>query len=208
MSLLRHNSKFIDEPEFQSLLVACLESLQRGESINRDTLAKDFPLYADELARFLDDRRALEEATVHFHQAPSQRIASSAFENTVASSQSQDDFASGDSIRYIGEYEVLDEIARGGMVVVYKARQQSLKRIVALKVILAGRLADSADVQRFRLEASAAGRLKHPNIVPVHEIGEFEGRHYFTMDYIEGRSLSDEVRESPLTPKLSADASC
>lgn len=202
---LHPNSKFVDEPDFQALLVTCLEALQRGESIDRDALMKDFPQYADELERFLDDRRALEDATAHRSKFPSPRSAASAVEATVASAPAHDDFAIGDSIRYIGEYEVLEEIARGGMGVVFKARQQSLKRIVALKMILAGRLADAADVQRFQMEAQAAGRLKHPNIVPVHEVGEFDGRHYFTMDYIDGRSLSDEVRETSLAPKRAAE---
>lgn len=109
--------------------------------------------------------------------------------------KSTDDFSAGDTIRYVGEYEILGEIARGGMGVVFKARQQKLNRTVALKMILAGKLADAADVERFHREAQAAGRLKHPNIVPVHEIGEYEGRHYFTMDFVDGRSLAEELRE-------------
>ncbi len=101
-------------------------------------------------------------------------------------------------IRYFGDYEVLGEIARGGMGVVYRARQKSLNRIVALKMIRTGRLADDAEVKRFRTEAEAAANLQHPNIVAIHEIGEHEGQHYFSMDYVEGKDLAQLASSGPL----------
>ena len=105
-----------------------------------------------------------------------------------------------------GRYELLDEIGRGGMGIVFAARQKSLESTVALKIVRASQFASSDEIRRFYSEARAAAGLRHPNIVSVHDVGECQGQHFLTMDLIEGRSLADRLSETgPLEPRAAAE---
>jgi serine/threonine protein kinase len=103
-----------------------------------------------------------------------------------------------------GDYELLAEIARGGMGVVYKARQKSLDRIVAVKMLLSGSFASDELIRRFKVEATFTASLRHPNIVAVHEVGCLDGQHFLVMDYVDGPNLANLVHDEPLSPQRAA----
>lgn len=100
-----------------------------------------------------------------------------------------------------GEYELIEEVARGGMGVIYKARHKKLNRVTAIKMILSGRFSSSAQLQRFHIEAEAAAKLDHPNIVPVYEIGDVDGQAFFAMKFIDGGSLADQIEKYRSQPR-------
>lgn len=159
---------------------------ESGEPMDRQELLAQHPDLADDLRQFFADRDKFQQLALPLGPVSSSNRPLPA------------------KIRYFGDYELLEEIARGGMGVVYRARQTSLNRIVAVKMILAGHLASDEDLKRFRTEAEAAGNLKHPGIVAVHEVGIHQGQHYFSMDYVEGNSLAEMIRENPLPAKQAA----
>src|SRR5436305_1953661 len=179
-----------------------LEAVDAGDPPDRSALLRQHPQLKGELAAFFADQdqasraaRAMQfEATAAHLQPDSSSDA--ARSGLLASPEYGRSWPQ--RIRYFGDYELLEEIARGGMGVVYRARQVSLNRIVAVKMILAGQLANAASLQRFLAEAEAAANLHHPNIVPIYEVGEHDGQHYFSMEYVEGQSLAALVREKPL----------
>ena len=157
-------------------------AVEAGQSLDRQALLAQHPDLADSLNEFFEEQDRFHRATEPLRQAQTE-------EATVPDEDSQD-ISPGETITYFGDYELLGEIARGGMGVVYRARQRSLNRQVALKMILAGRHASADDIARFKNEAEAAANLDHPHIVPVYEVGEHEGRSYLAMKLIDGGSLA------------------
>jgi len=162
-----------------------LQAVEAGQVPNRQDLLERHPELAESLRDFFADFDR-----VDLHAAPL-RLAGDADGPMSLSGPGVLP-----TIRYVGDYELLEEIAHGGMGVVFKARQASLNRIVALKMILKGVLATPVDVARFRAEAESVAALDHPHIVPIHEVGEHEGQQYFAMRYVEGTTLAGTPRQS------------
>lgn len=173
-----------DDQDVLSVLDDYLARLQAGEVPDREGLLRQRP----ELTAALDVLDALESVAPPPASGPL-----SGGEETPGTPS-----ALGELPRPFGQYELLSEIGRGGMGVVYKARQAGLDRTVAIKMILASHLASSEHVRRFHAEAKAAARVQHSNIVHIHDVGQLHGQHYFAMEYIEGESLAGRIAREPL----------
>jgi hypothetical protein len=177
------------ESRVDAAIAEFLQAAEAGAPMEREAWLARYPDLRPQLEEFLKDRSAFKRAAEPIDH-----------DKTMAPRE-EDSVADLLTVRYFGDYELQQEIARGGMGVVWKARQVSLNRPVALKMILAGQLASPADVQRFRTEAEAAANLDHPNILPIYEVGEHEGQQYFSMKLIDGGSLADAIKAKSLSER-------
>jgi serine/threonine-protein kinase len=178
------------------VLAEVSEQQRRGKKPDIDALTRQHPDLADELrqllaiAQFADEfGRSHGGATITISQ-PQPTHSQPPVDNGMP--------------RTFGDFELVEEIGRGGMGVVYKAWEKSLKRFVALKMILRGEHASGADLARFRGEAQSAAGLTHPNIVPVYKVDSENGQAYFSMKLVEGQTLSQRVKSGPLPPRDAA----
>ena len=174
------------EEQLDLIIAEFLQAEERGETVDVDELVSAHPEFASDLQEFFDDLGQMDVM-------PSPLGVPSVTRKPILG-----------KLRYFGDYELLEEIARGGMGIVYKARQESLNRIVAVKRILTGHLASEEDIKRFRTEAESAANLNHPQIVSVFEVGRHEGQSYFSMEFVDGKNLSEIVRDRPLGARQAA----
>ena len=172
-----------------------LTAIQRGDTARRDALLDQSPWLRD-VAGCLSAIDRLMPPQIAPEFAPTML--------GTGSPTSALNVKQGEGSGVFGKYDLLGEVGRGGMGVVYKARQRDLNRIVALKMILASEWASAEEIRRFQAEARAVARLRHRNIVAIYEIGEQLGRHFFAMDFVEGESLSAIVARGPLAPEQAA----
>jgi eukaryotic-like serine/threonine-protein kinase len=181
------------EQRVNQVIAAYLDARRLGRAPKRAEMLQQHPELADDLRSFFADQDSFGRLAEPIAPAAQPSAAQAA---TLAPGPAEG--AGLGTVRYFGDYELLEEIARGGMGVVYRSRQVSLNRTVALKMILAGQFASPDDVERFHREAESAANLDHPNIVPIYEVGEHEGQHYFSMKLIEGGSLARWIADHRL----------
>jgi serine/threonine protein kinase/Tfp pilus assembly protein PilF len=195
-----------ERPDHDQLLddvvVAYLEAVETGQAPDPPQWLARYPDLAAELAEFFADQQQVKRWTEPLRAVASGATPAAADPNRTTPEGTR--AAAVPPLGSFGDYELLEEIARGGMGVVFKARQISLNRTVALKMILAGEFASPAEVQRFHTEAENAAVLDHPSIVPIYEVGEHGGQHYFSMKLIEGGNLAQHLNRFAGDPRTAA----
>src|ERR1700722_13046994 len=205
-----------------ALLQSCRQAAANGQALPAEDVLRAHPEFAEELAQFFaqqahgrtavgvydpdatlpPDASSGNDARFTLATAVIQRADLAA---TMPPDGTAETVTIPEANRRFGDYELVSELSRGGMGVVFRARQISINRPVALKMILAGQLASEAQVQRFYTEAKSAGNLDHPNIVPIYEVSQHDGHIFYSMKLIEGCSLGQLIADGISRPeKLAA----
>lgn len=182
-----------DEQRLANLLAELTDGICEGEPVDFEQVCRDNADLADELRNLWGAVLVTDTAGAAAEERPPEP------------SSDRTRWRSLKLPSVVGDYELLEEIGRGGMGVVFRARQISLDREVAIKMILRGRLASDLDLERFLVEAAATARLEHPGIVPVYEAGDVDGRPFFSMKYVAGETLAEKASRGPLPPREAAD---
>src|SRR5215207_8888869 len=174
----------------EDVLSEYMQRLDRGEAVDREQFLARYPELAEGLRSYFAGSDELE----HLGRQP--RGGTASFPSRARPEEAP---RAEDKGQRVGDYELLEQIGQGGMGVIYKARQLSLRRLVALKMVRTDRLASPVDLLRFQSEAEAVASLDHPHIVPIYEVGDHDGQPFFAMKFIDGGSLGQQL------PRLAAD---
>ena len=189
------DSSSVDDEVLANLLETALQQLQSGEPLDIEELVAEHPHAAEELRELLDAVFVTEEVV---------RSRSDVGGDDTASSVSTLEVPVDEPPAGFGDFDIETELGRGGMGVVYRAKQKSLGRTVALKVLRQGHLASTEEIARFRTEAQSAAQLDHPSIVSVYEVGDVDGRTYFTMRCVDGETLAQRLTRGPMSGREAA----
>lgn len=183
-----------DDEQILEILDRLTAKVQVGEPVDLASVIADHPDMADEI-------RSLWATIAVAEQFGLPPLEDDPEESLAQDTEAAETFAG----KRIGDYELIEEIGRGGMGVVYRARQVGLDRMVAVKMLLNGALATGTNLSRFRAEAQAAARLDHPHLVTVHDVGEEGGLPYFSMEWIDGGTLAHRIADGPLPNRTAAE---
>jgi serine/threonine protein kinase len=195
------------DARLNAVLLECLEALQQGRGVDRRGLAEQHPEFAAELREFFALREQIDRLAAPLREAALSGVAvgSPTPDPQPSPPVPAPSVTASGELGSIGEFQLLREIGRGGMGVVYEAHQTSLNRRVALKVLPFAAALDPKQLQRFQNEAQAAARLHHTNIVPVFAVGAERGVHYYAMQLIEGQSLAALIEELRQRERVAPD---
>ncbi len=182
-----------DDEKIAEILAELADSVCRGEAVSFDSVCREYPQYAPELRRLWGTVLVTDTAGLASDEVPGRSVDDSTSRWRRLELPAE-----------FGDYRLIEEIGRGGMGVVFRAHQITLDREVAVKMILRGRLASESDFHRFIAEASATARLDHPGIVPIYEVGDIEGRPFFSMKLVDGKTLSQLVAQGPIEQREAA----